>query len=164
MANDGTSRITLNATLTAIRFLFNVTLDHPERVRDLTSVSVPQKLPIILSREEVARLIHATDKPKYKTAFSVAYGAGLRVSEIASLKISDIDRQEYGTFSLTDLLVSFYIFTDIFLNFFPEPSVCRISVISSMPYQIHRNSPTIERKFCILQTLVTKLGHHTKFY
>lgn len=91
MANDGTSRITLNATLTAIRFLFNITLDHPERVKYLTSVSVPKKLPIILSREEVARLIKATDKPKYRTAFSVAYGAGLRVSEITSLKISDID-------------------------------------------------------------------------
>ncbi len=91
MANNGTSRITINATLLAIRFLFNVTLNNPECIKDLKLVSVPRKLPIILSREEVARLIDATEHPKYRAAFSVAYGAGLRISEIAALKIADID-------------------------------------------------------------------------
>lgn len=93
MANNGTSRITINATLTAMRFLFTVTLNKYECIKDLKLVSVPRKLPIILSREEVARLIKATEHPKYKAAFSVAYGAGLRISEIAALKITDIDSE-----------------------------------------------------------------------
>src|SRR6202023_3381519 len=58
---------------------------HPVRVR--------RTLPIILSREEVARLIEAAKTLKHRTALSVAYGAGLRVSEVTALKVGDIDSQ-----------------------------------------------------------------------
>ena len=51
----------------------------------------PRKLPVVLSPEEVARLLDAAPGPKYKAALSVAYGAGLRVSEVVALKVSDID-------------------------------------------------------------------------
>jgi len=54
-------------------------------------VRQPQKLPTVLTKEEVLRLIEAAPGIKYKAALSVAYGAGLRVSEIANLKVSDID-------------------------------------------------------------------------
>ena len=54
---------------------------------------VPHKLPVILSREEVARLLAAAGNLKHQTALSVAYGAGLRASEVVSLKVSDIDSQ-----------------------------------------------------------------------
>lgn len=91
MANHGTSRITMNATITALRFFFEVTVDKLEIVSKLKTVPVERKLPVILSQEEVSRLINATASLKYKAAFSVAYGAGLRISEIVSLKISDID-------------------------------------------------------------------------
>lgn len=91
MAGNGTSRITMNATLTAIRFLFKITLGQDKLVEKLSSVPVPKRLPIILSREEVARLIEAAYNPKYRTALSVAYGAGLRISEIVALKVTDID-------------------------------------------------------------------------
>ena len=59
----------------------------------LNTVPVPRKLPVVLSREEVSRLLEATSSLKYKAAFAVAYGAGLRISEVASLKISDIDSE-----------------------------------------------------------------------
>src|SRR6516164_2813801 len=49
------------------------------------------KLPLVLSVEEVARLLDAAPGLKYKAALSVAYGAGLRVTEVVSLKVSDID-------------------------------------------------------------------------
>jgi site-specific recombinase XerD len=62
-------------------------------VGKLNTVPVPRKLPVVLSREEVARLLEATSSLKYKAAFAVAYGAGLRISEVASLKISDIDSE-----------------------------------------------------------------------
>jgi integrase/recombinase XerD len=82
---------TINLTVTALRFLFSVTLDRPEVARRLTFVHEPRKLPIVLSPEEVARFLEAAPGVKYKAALSVAYGAGLRVSEVVALKVSDID-------------------------------------------------------------------------
>jgi integrase/recombinase XerD len=77
---------TINAAIAALRFFFNVTLERPDLVRPLTTVNTPRRAPVVLSQEEVARL-------KYKAALSVAYGAGLRVSEVVALKVSDLDSQ-----------------------------------------------------------------------
>ena len=82
-----------NATVSGLKFFFNVTLDHHEVVRNLHHTPMPRKLPTVLSREEVTRLIEAADSLKYKAAFCVAYGAGLRISEVVNLKVSDIDSQ-----------------------------------------------------------------------
>ena len=87
----GTSRIMLNHTITALRFFFQVTLDRPEAMAKMSTVREPRKLPVVLSREEVARLIDAAGKPKYQAVLSVAYGAGLRASEVVALKLGDID-------------------------------------------------------------------------
>lgn len=93
MVKDGVSRITLNATITALRFFFEVTLDRFGAIRLMSHVPVPRKLPVILSPEEVTRLLDAATSPKYKAAFAMAYGAGLRISEVVALKVSDIDGQ-----------------------------------------------------------------------
>lgn len=53
----------------------------------------PRPLPVVLSADEVARLIAAAPNPKYQAALSVAYGAGLRASEVCALKVSDIDSE-----------------------------------------------------------------------
>jgi len=53
-------------------------------------VPVPRKLPVVLSPEEVERLLEAAPGLKYRAALSVAYGAGLRVSEVVALKVEDI--------------------------------------------------------------------------
>lgn len=82
---------TINAAIAALRFFFNVTLERPDLVRPLTTVNTPRRAPVVLSQEEVARLLEAAPGLKYKAALSVAYGAGLRVSEVANLKVSDID-------------------------------------------------------------------------
>ena len=55
----------------------------------MSIIHKPRKVPVILSPDEVARFLEAAPGLKYKAAFSVAYGAGLRVSEVASLKVSD---------------------------------------------------------------------------
>jgi integrase len=47
--------------------------------------------PVVLSAEKIVRLLEAAPGPKYKAAFSAAYGAGLRVSEVVALKVSDVD-------------------------------------------------------------------------
>ena len=91
LVETGTSSIMLNSTITALRFFFGVTLDRAEVVAKMSSVREPHKLPVVLSREEVARLIEAAGTPKYQAALSVAYGAGLRASEVVSLKVGDID-------------------------------------------------------------------------
>ncbi len=93
LAQIGLSPISINATVYGVRFFLENTLDRPELVRKLRLVRVEQRLPVILSREEVARLIEATRGIKYQTALSVAYGAGLRAGEVIGLKSTDVDSQ-----------------------------------------------------------------------
>jgi integrase/recombinase XerD len=89
-SRSGESPATINASVAALRFFFRVTLNHPEMGRHLTLVPMPERLRVVLSEEEVARLLEAAPGVKYKAAFSVAYGAGLRVSEVANLKVTDV--------------------------------------------------------------------------
>ena len=70
-----------------------MTLERPDLVRHLTTVNTPCRAPVVLSQEEVARLLEAAPGLKVKAALSVAYGAGLRVSEVVALKVSDIDSE-----------------------------------------------------------------------
>src|SRR5215831_1484647 len=81
----------VNASVAGIRFFFTVTLDRPDMARHLTFVREPRKIPAVLSSEEVVHLLESAPGPKYKAALGVAYGAGLRVSEVVALKISDVD-------------------------------------------------------------------------
>jgi integrase/recombinase XerD len=85
--------MSLNRTITALRFFFAVTLERPEALSKMSTVREPRKLPVVLSRKEVACLIEAAANPKYQAALSVAYGAGLRASEVVSLKLGDIDSE-----------------------------------------------------------------------
>src|SRR5260370_1447525 len=89
----GVGAPSINGSVAALRFFFTVTLDRPEMARHLTFVREPRKIPVILSLEEIARLLEAAPGPKYKAALSAAYGAGLRVSEVVALKVSDIDSE-----------------------------------------------------------------------
>jgi integrase/recombinase XerD len=88
---SGAGSPTINHAVTALRFLFLVTLRKPQVVARLPFIREPRKLPVVLSPEEVARLLDAAPSLKYRAALSVAYGAGLRASEIISLKVEDID-------------------------------------------------------------------------
>jgi len=91
VVSSGAGVPTINHTLTALRFLFMVTLRKPDVVIYLPFVRAPRRLPVVLSPEEAARLLDAAPGLKYKAALSVAYGAGLRASEVISLKVTDID-------------------------------------------------------------------------
>lgn len=85
------SPTTINATLTGLTFFFGVTLDRPAALKRMSRVRQPQKLPQVLSVDEVARLLAGSRNPKHRAALAVAYGAGLRASEVVHLKIADID-------------------------------------------------------------------------
>jgi integrase/recombinase XerD len=89
----GVSPMALNAMITGLRFFFDVTLKRPELMSKMSHLRVARTLPVVLSREEASRLIESARTLKHRTALSVAYGAGLRVSEVVALKVSDIDSQ-----------------------------------------------------------------------
>jgi len=93
LVEQGTSNITINATITGLKFFFAQTLDRPELMRRMHQVYEPRKLPEVLSLEEVTRLLQCAGGLKYQAALGVAYGAGLRASEIVHLSCQDIDRE-----------------------------------------------------------------------
>ena len=91
LVDQGTSPVTLNATITGLKFFCEITLDRADLMAKMQAVRLPRTLPVVLSREEVARLIAAAANIKHQTALSLAYGTGLRASEVVALKVSDID-------------------------------------------------------------------------
>ena len=80
LADSGTSPITINATLSGLKFFFGITLDRAHLLAKVQPVHVPQTLPVVLSRDEVARLLRAAHNLKHQTALAVAYATGLRAS------------------------------------------------------------------------------------
>ena len=84
---------TMNTIASALRFFFTHTLDRPDLARRLVRLAYPRKPPVVLSLDEVARLLNATTCLKHQAALSVAYGAGLRVAEVAALKVADVDSE-----------------------------------------------------------------------
>jgi site-specific recombinase XerD len=93
LTSSGAGTPKINATVSALRFFFKVTLDRPDLAKHLSFVREPRRVPVVLSPEEVARFLEAAPSTKYKAALSVAYGAGLRVSEVVALKVSDVDSE-----------------------------------------------------------------------
>jgi site-specific recombinase XerD len=92
LVSSGVGAPTINNGLTALRFLFMVTLRKPDVVADLPFVREPRRLPLVLSPEEVARLLDAAPGLKYRAALSLAYGAGLRASEVGGSNPSPTTR------------------------------------------------------------------------
>ena len=93
LVDTGTSPITLNATLTGLKFFFDITLCRGELMARMQPVKLPRTVPVVLSVQEAASLLAATRNIKHQAALSVAYGAGLRASEVCRLKIGDVDSQ-----------------------------------------------------------------------
>lgn len=93
---NGVGPATINSAVSALRFLFLVTLRRRDLSRALVITRFQRKLPAVLSLDEAARLLEAAPGIKYKAALGVAYGAGLRVSEVAHLKVDDIVRHRRG--------------------------------------------------------------------
>ncbi|MGH8709147.1 MAG: site-specific integrase [Burkholderiales bacterium] len=80
-----------NIVAQGLKFFYRVTLKRSEAQFGIPTARAPQKLPQILAREEVARLIDLTAHPKHRAILMTTYGAGLRLNELCSLKLTDID-------------------------------------------------------------------------
>ena len=81
----------VNHFVVAAKFLYNVTLETPWPEGVLPRARVPHKLPVVLSATEVHEFFQHVCTIRYRAALMTAYGAGLRVSEVVSLRVSDID-------------------------------------------------------------------------
>lgn len=91
LASFGASYARMNQACTALRFFFHVTLGRTGFGDRMARIPTPERLPVVLSPEEVALLLAHAPSLKDRAALSIAYGCGLRVSEIANLKVCDID-------------------------------------------------------------------------
>jgi integrase/recombinase XerD len=91
VAASGVGAGAINRNVSALRFFFRVTLKRYAIVEHTHFIHEPRKLPVVLSPEEIVRLLNAAPGLKYRAALSVAYGAGLRAAEVVALKVSDID-------------------------------------------------------------------------
>jgi len=86
LVDTGISPVTIT-----LKFFCEATLRRPELIAHMHPVRVARTLPVVLGRDEVARLIAAASNLKHRTALCVAYGAGLRASEVIALKVGDVD-------------------------------------------------------------------------
>ena len=84
---------TYKQALAALRFLYRWVLERGEVVQDIRAPRPERRLPVVLSFEEVHRFFAAIPSFKHRTLLMFAYAAGLRVSEAASVRVSDIDSQ-----------------------------------------------------------------------
>lgn len=88
----------VNTYNSALRFLYGVTLNTKLNLRQIPRHRKQRKFPDILSREEIQTLLDACDNLRDKCILMTLYGAGLRISEVAALKVSDIDSNKMQLF------------------------------------------------------------------
>jgi site-specific recombinase XerD len=81
-----------NQAVCALRFLYGTTLGRPEQLPLIPYGKRPKALPSVLAPQEVLRLIDAAPTPRDRVFLQVAYGCGLRLSELLHLQVRDIDR------------------------------------------------------------------------
>ena len=93
MKKKGVGAPTFNNRLTVSSFFFAATCPRPEMKRHMRYQRAAKKIPVVLSAEEVARILQAAPGQglKYRAAFSMAYGGGLRASEVTHLKVGGFD-------------------------------------------------------------------------
>ncbi|HFE32458.1 MAG TPA: integrase [Gammaproteobacteria bacterium] len=85
------SAATCRLYLNGIRFFYLQVLQWPSLTVTLTVPKRPQRIPELLTREEVGRIINACENPKHRMMLITCYGCGLRVSELVSIKVTHID-------------------------------------------------------------------------
>jgi integrase/recombinase XerD len=94
LAETGVSICTRNRIMTGLRFLFRVTLRRLHLAEEIYHIREPEKLPLVMSVDEMKRLLAVTSSLKTRVLLSLGYGCGLRASEIVRLKVKHIDRAQ----------------------------------------------------------------------
>jgi site-specific recombinase XerD len=91
LASKGLAWASLNQVVCALRFSYGVTLGEATIPERIAYAREPRKLPVVLSGDEVVRFLEAGSNLRARVALTMAYTAGLRVLEVAALKIVDVD-------------------------------------------------------------------------
>ena len=94
LVESGASIIHRNRIMTGVRFLLRVTLRRHDLVSEIYHLKEPQKVPLVLSRDEVGRLMAMAATIKARVMLSLAYGCGLRAGEVVRLRVGDIDNAQ----------------------------------------------------------------------
>jgi integrase/recombinase XerD len=94
LVESGTSICNRNRIMTGVRFLFRVTLRRHDLAAEVWHIKEPERLPPVLSPEEVKRVLTMATSLKARTMLSLAYGCGLRASEVVRLRAGDIDSEQ----------------------------------------------------------------------
>lgn len=91
LIESGASICTRNQTMTGVKFLFKVTLRRHDLVAEIFHLKEPVKVPLVLSQQEIKRILAMAPSTKARVMLSLAYGCGLRAGEVVRLKVGDID-------------------------------------------------------------------------
>src|SRR3989441_6730453 len=94
LSETGASICNRNRIMTGLRFLFRVTLRRLDLAAEIYHIGEPQKIPLVMSRDETRRLLAVASSLKVRTLLSLGYGCGLRAAEVVRLKVKDIDRAQ----------------------------------------------------------------------
>ena len=94
LIESGMSICNRNRIMTGVRFLFRVTLRRHDLAAEVWHIKEPQKLPPVLSPEEVKRVLTMATSLKARAMLTLAYGCGLRASEVVRLRAGDIDSEQ----------------------------------------------------------------------
>jgi site-specific recombinase XerD len=94
LAETGVSICNRNRIMTGLRFLFRVTLRRLDLAAEIYHIREPQKIPLVMSQDEMKRLLAVATSLKARTLLSLGYGCGLRAGEVVRLKVKDIDRAQ----------------------------------------------------------------------
>jgi site-specific recombinase XerD len=94
LVESGASICNRNRIMTGIRFLFRITLRRHDLAAEVWHIKEPQKLPPVLSPEEVKRVLTLATSLKARAMLTLAYGCGLRASEVVGLRAGDIDSEQ----------------------------------------------------------------------
>jgi site-specific recombinase XerD len=94
LIESGASICNRNRIMTGVRFLFRVTLRRHDLAAEVWHIKEPQKLPPVLSPEEIKRVLTLASSLKAQVMLTLAYGCGLRASEVVRLRAGDIDSEQ----------------------------------------------------------------------
>ena len=90
LVESGFSICTRNQTMTGVKFLFRVTLRRHDLVAEIFHLKEPVKIPLVLSKKEIKRILAMAPSLKARVMLSLAYGCGMRAGEVVRLKVGDI--------------------------------------------------------------------------
>ncbi len=94
LIESGTSICTRNQTMTGVKFLLRVTLRRHDLVAEIFHLREPVKVPLVLSKKEIKRILAMAQSMKARVMLSLAYGCGMRAGEVVRLKVGDIDGEQ----------------------------------------------------------------------